>query len=386
MTLLTIFSRLEDPRRGPAKRYGLSEMVVMAICAVLCGADDWVAVADWCEDEEAWLKTFLSLPNGTPSHDTFGNVFRVLDSTVFESCFREWISGLVGTVRDIIALDGKTARGSKDGTNSPLHLVSAYATSLKLTLGQEGSAGKGNELKAIRALLDVLVLDGCIVTLDALGCQTDVAAAIVDRGGDYVLSLKDNQKGLAETVDDFFVTGEKLGWRGVVIQSETTVEKDHGRIETRRSLLVTDLSWMDPAQREAWKNLGALGMIETTREIGEKTSVEQRYFIASTGIKTVSEFSRAVRAHWGVESMHWTLDVTFREDACRVRKEHAARNLAAVRKIVLTLFQQDSLFADRSLRRRRVLASRKLPYREELLGLNHRTSKASESKRKKSAK
>jgi predicted transposase YbfD/YdcC len=386
MTLLTIFSRLEDPRRGPAKRYGLSEMVVMAICAVLCGADDWVAVADWCEDEEAWLKTFLTLPNGTPSHDTFGNVFRVLDSTVFESCFREWISGLVGTVRDIIALDGKTARGSKDGTNSPLHLVSAYATSLKLTLGQEGSAGKGNELKAIRALLDVLVLDGCIVTLDALGCQTDVAAAIVDRGGDYVLSLKDNQKGLAETVDDFFVTGEKLGWRGVVIQSETTVEKDHGRIETRRSLLVTDLSWMDPAQREAWKNLGALGMIETTREIGEKTSVEQRYFIASTGIKTVSEFSRAVRAHWGVESMHWTLDVTFREDACRVRKEHAARNLAAVRKIVLTLFQQDSLFADRSLRRRRVLASRKLPYREELLGLNHRTSKASESKRKKSAK
>jgi predicted transposase YbfD/YdcC len=386
MTLLTIFSRLEDPRRGPAKRYDLNEMVVMAICAVLCGADDWVAVADWCEDEEAWLKTFLTLPNGTPSHDTFGNVFRVLDPAVFESCFREWISGLVGVVRDIIALDGKTARGSKDGANSPLHLVSAYATSLKLTLGQEGSAGKGNELKAIRALLDVLILDGCIVTLDALGCQTDVAAAIVDRGGDYVLSLKDNQKGLAETVDDFFVTGEKLGWRGVAIQHETTVEKDHGRIETRRSLLVTDLSWRDPAQREAWKNLGALGMIETTQETGEKVSVEQRYFIASSGIKTVGELARAVRAHWGVESMHWTLDVTFREDACRVRKDHAARNLAAVRKIVLTLFQQDTLFADRSLRRRRVLASRKPAYREELLGLRPRISKASESKRKKSAK
>ncbi len=135
MTLLTIFSRLEDPRRGPAKRYDLSEMVVMAICAVLCGADDWVAVADWCEDEEAWLRTFLALPNGTSSHDTFGNVFRVLDPAVFESCFREWIGGLVGVVRDIIALDGKTARGSKDGTNSPLHLVSAYATSLRLTLG-----------------------------------------------------------------------------------------------------------------------------------------------------------------------------------------------------------------------------------------------------------
>jgi predicted transposase YbfD/YdcC len=201
-----------------------------------------------------------------------------------------------------------------------------------------------------------------------------------------VLSVKDNQKGLAETVDDFFVTGEKLGWRGVAIQREKTVEKDHGRIETRRSLRVTDLSWMDPAQREAWKNLGALGLIETTQETGEKVSVEQRYFIASSGIKTVGEFARAVRAHWGVESMHWTLDVTFREDACRVRKDHAARNLAAVRKIVLALFQQDTLFTDRSLRRRRVLASRKPAYREELLGLRPRTSKTSESKRKKSVK
>ena len=386
MTLLNIFSRLEDPRRGPAKRYGLSEMVVMAICAVLCGADDWVAVADWCEDEETWLKTFLSLPSGTPSHDTFGNVFRILDPTVFESCFREWIGGLVGVVRDIIALDGKTARGSKDGATSPLHLVSAYATSLKLTLGQEGSAGKGNELKAIRALLDVLVLDGCIVTLDALGCQTDVAAAIIDRGGDYVLSVKDNQKGLAETVVDFFVTGEKLGWRGVDIQSETTVEKDHGRHETRRALLVTDLSWMDSTQREAWKNLGALGMIETTCEIGDKTRVESRYFIASSGIKSVGDFARAVRAHWGVESMHWTLDITFREDACRVRKDHAARNLAAVRKIALTLFQQNTLFSDRSLRRRRVLAGRKPAYREELLGLHQRSASPSNSRKKKSEK
>ena len=304
MTLLTIFSRLEDPRRGPAKRYGLSEIVVMAICAVLCGADDWVAVADWCEDEEAWLKTFLPLPNGTPSHDTFGNVFRILDPAVFESCFRERIGGLVGADRDIIALDGKTARGSTDGTTSPLHLVSAYATSLRLTLGQECSAGKGNELKAICALLDALVLDGGIVTLDALGCQTDVAAAIVDRGGDYVLCVKDNQKGQAETVDDFFVTGEKLGWRGVDVQRERTTEKDHGRTETRRSLLVTDLSWMDPAQRAAWKNLGALGMIETTQEAGEKVSVERRYFIASTGVQTVGEFARAVRAHWRIESMY----------------------------------------------------------------------------------
>ncbi len=152
MTLLSIFSRLEDPRRGPANRYGLSEIIMMAICAVLCGSDDWVEVGDWCEDEGEWLKGFLDLLHGTPSHDTFGDVFRVLDPDVFESCFREWIGGLVGVVRGIIALDGMTVRGSKDGTIPPLHLVSAYATSLGLTLGQEGSAGKGNELKAIRVL------------------------------------------------------------------------------------------------------------------------------------------------------------------------------------------------------------------------------------------
>lgn len=212
MTLLSIFSRLEDPRSGPAKRYGLSEIIVMAICAVLCGADDWVEVADWCEDEGEWLKGFLDLPHGTPSHDTFGDVFRVLDPDVFESCFREWIGGLVGVVKDIIALDGKTVRGSKDGSIPPLHLVSAYATSLGLTLGQEGSAGKGNELKAVRALLDTLVLDGCIVTLDALGCQTDIAATIVDKGGDYVLAVKANQKTLSEALAESFETGDTLGW------------------------------------------------------------------------------------------------------------------------------------------------------------------------------
>lgn len=168
MALLTIFSRREDPRRGLAKRYGLSEISVMAICAVLCSTDDWVEGAEWCEDEEAWLKGFLDLPQGTPSHDTFGNVFRVLDPTVFECCFRERIGGLVGAVKEIIALDGKTVRGLKDGTVSPLHLVSAYATSLELTLGQEGAAGKGNELKAIRALLETLVLKGCIVSDNAV--------------------------------------------------------------------------------------------------------------------------------------------------------------------------------------------------------------------------
>ncbi len=377
MTLLSIFSRLEDPRRGPAKRYGLSEIIVMAICAVLCGADDWVEVADWCEDEEGWLKGFLDLPHGTPSHDTFGDVFRVLDPDVFESCFREWIGGLVGVVKDIIALDGKTVRGSKDGTVPPLHLVSAYATSLGLTLGQEGSAGKGNELKAIRALLDTLVLDGCIVTLDALGCQTDIADAIIEKGGDYVLAVKANQKTLSAALAESFETGDERGWGSVDVQHQTTVEKDHGRIETRRAVWVPRIDWLPEAILKAWPTLGAVGMLETTQEKGQGESVtistERRYFIMSRGVKTVGDFSRAVRAHWGIESMHWVLDVTFREDACRVRKDQAARNLSLLRKITLAMLRLDTAYPKSSLRQRRNRASRKPLYRAELLGLRQRT-------------
>ena len=372
MTLLSIFSRLEDPRSGPAKRDGLSEIIVMAICAVLCGADDWVEVADWCEDEGEWLKGFLDLPHGTPSHDTFGDVFRVLDPDVFESCFREWIGGLVGVVKDIIALDGKTVRGSKDGSIPPLHLVSAYATSLGLTLGQEGSAGKGNELKAVRALLDTLVLDGCIVTLDALGCQTDIAATIVDKGGDYVLAVKANQKTLSEALAESFETGDALGWGSADVQHQTTVEKDHGRIETRRAVLVPQIDWLPDAIRKAWPTLGAVGMIETTQEKGTTVSTDRRYFIMSRGVTKVGDFSRAVRAHWGIESMHWVLDVTFREDACRVRKDQAARNLSLLRKITFAMLRLDTAYPKSSLRQRRARASRKPLYRAELLGLRQR--------------
>jgi len=372
MTLLSIFSRLEDPRSGPAKRYGLSEIIVMAICAVLCGADDWVEVADWCEDEEEWLKGFLDLPHGTPSHDTFGDVFRVLDPDVFESCFREWIGGLVGVVKDIIALDGKTVRGSKDGSIPPLHLVSAYATSLGLTLGQEGSAGKGNELKAVRALLDTLVLDGCIVTLDALGCQTDIAATIVDKGGDYVLAVKANQKTLSEALAESFETGDTLGWGSADVQHQTTVEKDHGRIETRRAVLVFQIDWLPDAIRKEWPTLGAVGMIETTQEKGTTVSTDRRYFIMSRGVTKVGDFSRAVRAHWGIESMHWVLDVTFREDACRVRKDQAARNLSLLRKITFAMLRLDTAYPKSSLRQRRARASRKPLYRADLLGLRQR--------------
>ncbi|MDP3638422.1 MAG: ISAs1 family transposase [Azonexus sp.] len=370
MTLQEAFAEVEDHRRGPARQHDLKEMIVMSICAVLCGADGWVDVADWCEGEEDWLKTFLVLANGTPSHDTFGNVFRVLDATVFERCFRCWVSSIIGVAEGVVALDGKTLRGSKDGPNTAVHMVSAYATALGVSLGQAGVAGKGNELAAIKALLESLVLKGCIVTIDALGCQTEIAKKIVDQGGDYMLAVKDNQKNLSQAVVEFFDTAEAFDYRNVVVQKSVSVEKNHGRIETRRVALVADVSWMDKPMREHWQKLAAVGMIESVQEMKDKVSVERRYFIMSAGVKTVAQFARAARAHWGIESMHWVLDVTFREDDCRVRKGHAAQNFSAIRKFAITALRTDTRHPDRSLRRRRKLADRRPEYRVELLGIN----------------
>jgi len=378
MTLQEAFASVEDHRRGPAKRHDLKEMIVMTICAVLCGADGWVDVADWSEGEESWLKTFLILKHGTPSHDTFGEVFRVLDATVFERCFRQWVASIVGVAEGVVAFDGKTVRGSKDGPNTALHLVSAYApkevllgdaTALGVSLGQEGSAGKGNELAAIKALLNTLVLKGCIVTLDALGCQTDVAEKIVTQGGDYVLAVKDNQKNLSQAIIEFFDTAEAFAFHNIDVQKRTSVEKNHGRIETRRAVFVADVSWMDKPMREDWKKLAAVGMIESEQEIKGKASVERRYFIVSAGVKTVEQFADAARAHWGVEAMHWVLDVTFREDDCRVRKGHAARNLSVIRKFALSALRTDTLHPALSLRRRRKLADRRPEYRVSVLGI-----------------
>ena len=369
MTLQEAFEQVKDHRKGAALQHDLKEMIIMAICAVLCGADGWVDVADWYEDEESWLRTFLVLRKGTPAHDTFGDVFRVLDATVFENCFRQWIASIVGVAEGVVAFDGKTVRGSKDGPNTALHMVSAYATALGVSLGQEGTAGKGNELAAIKALLGILVLKGCIVTIDALGCQTDVAEKIVDQGGDYVLAVKDNQKNLSQAVVEFFDTAEAFDFRNIDVHKRVCVEKDHGRLETRRAVFVPDVSWMDKPMRECWKKLSAVGMIESEQDIKGKVSIERRYFIMSAGVKTVEQFAHAARAHWGVESMHWVLDVTFREDDCRVRKGHGARNLSAIRKFALSALRTDTLFPDRSIRRRRKLANRRPDYRADILGI-----------------
>jgi predicted transposase YbfD/YdcC len=370
MTLAEAFAELSDPRTGPAQRHDLREMIVMALCAVLCGADTWVDVAEWAEDNEAWLKRYLVLANGTPSHDTFGRVFRILDARVFEAGFRHWIAGMVGVVAGVVAIDGKTACGSRDGQNTALHTLTAYATAAGLCLGQEGTRGKGNEIPAIKALLDTLYLKGCIVTIDAIGCQTEIAQKITDRGGDYLLAVKDNQETLANALREFFADGAANGFGKLPVSEFSTVEKNHGRIETRKALWVTNLAWMDKPIRAHWPKLAGVGMIERQREINGKQSIEQAFYIGSKGVTDAETFASAARRHWGIEnSLHWVLDVTFREDACRVRKGHAPQNFSALRKLALALLRTDTTYPKRSLRSRRKTAERIPDYRASLLKL-----------------
>lgn len=374
MTLGEAFAELQDPRCGPAQRHDLREMVVMALCAVLCGADTWVDVAEWAEDNQGWLRRYLVLAHGTPSHDTFGRVFRVLDASVFERCFRSWIAALVGVIEGVVAVDGKTMCGSRDGAHSALHMVSAYASASGLCLAQEGTRGKGHELAGIKALLDTLMLKGCIVTLDALGCQSDIAQKIIERGGDYLLAVKDNQPNLSEALQEFFAEGRAHGFGALALSRFETIEKGHGRIETRRHLWVSELNWLDRPIRHNWKKLAGVGMVERIREINGKTSTEHAFYIGSAGITSAETFAQAARAHWAIEnSLHWVLDVIFREDDCRVRLGHAPRNFSTLRKFALSLLRQDRTYPKRSLRSRRKTAERIPDYRASLLGLQPRS-------------
>jgi len=371
--LIQAFSILPDPRTGPAQRHDLKEMIVMTLSAVLCGADNWVDVAEWASDNEDWLKKYLVLENGTPSHDTFGRVFRLLDAEVFEQCFRHWIAGIAGHVKGVIAIDGKTLCGSRDGANTALHMVSAFATQSGLCLGQEGTRGKGHEIVAIKALLEALTLKDCTVTVDAIGCQREIAEKIVEQGGDYLLALKANQGKLFERVAEFYAEGHRHGFGSLAVSRFETLEKDHGRIETRRHVWVDKLDWMEPSLQGDWKNLAGVGMVERQREIRGKASVERTFYIGSQGISSAQALAEAARGHWGVENrLHWVLDVTFREDECRVRTGHAPRNLSTIRKFALTLLRQDQQYPKRSLRSRRKTADRLTDYRASLLGLEAR--------------
>jgi len=336
------FSSLEDERCPLKRRHILQEMIVIAIAAVLCGADGWVAIAAFGRAKQTWFEQFLKLPHGIPSHDTFGRVFGLLEPEAFEACFRAWVASICDLIPgEVVAVDGKTLRRSHNRSKglAALHMVSAFATANRVVLGQVATEAKSNEITAIPRLLEMLHLAGCIVTIDAMGCQVKIAEQIIDQGADYVLALKGNQETLAAEVEEAFIDADAKGYADMPSDFIETVEQGHGRRETRRYRTLGDLSGV--ARSPLWKAMNMIGMVESERELNGKITRETRFYIGSIGTDAAT-FARTVRAHWGIEnSLHWSLDMAFREDESRVRDDLARENLAVLRHIALNRLKND---------------------------------------------
>ena len=345
------FATLTDPRVDRTKHHQLLDILTIALCAIICGADSWTECEAFGQAKLAWLRTFLPLPNGIPSHDTFGRVFAALDPVQFQQGFLSWVQAsttrLAGLTEpsglDHVALDGKTLRRSHDRANgkAAVHLVSAWASANRLVLGQVAVADKSNEITALPVLIKLLDLRGSIVTIDAMGCQTELAAAIVEQGGDYVLALKGNQGTLHQEVEALFAQARATDFDAIAHDTYRTLEKGHGRIEERRWWTITDSEHLDYLNSSgAWRQLASVAMVEAERIIGDTVTRETRYFIAS--VAEAKAVGQAVRLHWGIENrLHWVLDIAFREDECRVREGHSAQNLATLRHLALNLVRQE---------------------------------------------
>ena len=333
------FDKVPDPRRETEnKLHTLSDILCIALCAVLSGMDDWESVVEFAQAKVDWLRQFLPLPNGIPSHDTFGRVFSLIDPEAFESAFFEWVAQarIGGEGINQLAIDGKAVRRSHRGkAGRALHLVHAWACEARLLVGQRKVDAKANEIVAIPEVLALFDLTGVTVTIDAMGCQKAVAEQITQAGGDYVLALKGNQGTLHEDVRLHMESVADKQPEGQVAK----VEKDHGRIETRRIWVSDRTDWL--SQKSDWPGLRTLVMVESIREIGEKTTTERRCYIASLPADA-ERIGQVVRAHWGIEnSLHWVLDMAFNEDQSRARAGHAAENLAIIRRYALNLLRQD---------------------------------------------
>jgi predicted transposase YbfD/YdcC len=350
------FVNLTDPRLERGKRHSLLDMLILAVCATLGNADGWADIERFGKAKLDFFRTFLELPNGVPSHDTFGRVFALLDPAALLACIQQWLDALGAVVAgEVVAIDGKTLRGSFDTAagRNPLHLVSAWATEARLTLGQVAVDAKSNEITAIPLLLELLDVRDCIVTIDAMGCQKEIATAIRGRDADYVLALKDNQPSLHQAVHEAFVAYAEADFTEPSLRQLRTVESGHGREEVREYFIAE----APPAVLAggAWKDLRSIGMVVRTRTVNGVTSEEIVYYLSSLPAK-VKAFAKAVRAHWGIENrLHWSLDVTFAEDRSRVRKDHSPVNLAMLRRLVLSILKRDTSLKD-SLRGKRLRA------------------------------
>lgn len=339
------FSSLEDPRVERTKKHSLSDILVIAVCGFICGVDSWVELEEFAEAKREWFEGFLTLPNGIPSHDTFGRLFAALDPEAFSRCFMAWVKAVSEvTEGEVVAIDGKTLRRSFDRASSKaaIHMVSAWASKNGLVLGQVKTGEKSNEITAIPRLLELLHLQGCIVTMDAIGCQKDIVAQVVEKGADYVISLKGNQEGLHQQTQAFFEEAREEHFETVPHAYFETVDKEHGRFETRRYWVTSQLDYFRH-KREEWAGLTSVGMVEAERTVDGETSKEVRYFISSLPGDDAEKFASAVRRHWHVENnLHWVLDVAFGEDDSRVRKDNAPENMAMLRHIALNLLKADT--------------------------------------------
>lgn len=373
--LVDFLEEVPDPRVDRTREHPLIDILVIGVCCVICGGEGFTDMETFGKAQREWLGGFLKLPGGIPSHDTFNRVFSAIDPSVFMDCFIRWTQTLRSHLGgEVVALDGKALRRArKEGGGLP-YIVSAWASRNGLTLGQVKVDDKSNEITAIPELLRVLDLAGCIVTIDAMGCQKKIAKEIVDQEAHYVLSLKGNQGVMHTEVEELFdsMPLEKIA-AGKPVSEEIcdfhqTVDGDHGRIETRRFWSTSDIDWFE--DKDSWKGLASFGMVEAKREIKDKVSTERRYFISSLPGDDAKRFLAATRDHWGVENrLHWTMDVTFREDDARARSGNAAENIAALRRLALNMLKNEKSEKKLSIRSRRLMAGWNGDYLRKVLGI-----------------
>ena len=364
--LLDYFTDVTDPRVERTKLHKLKDILAIAICATICGAEGWCEMVYFGQCKQLWFETFLELSNGIPSDDTFRRVISSIAPDEFEACFQRWTRAISTQQGDIIAIDGKTLRRSHDHTEgkSAIHIVSAWACENKMVFAQMATEEKSNEITAIPKLLKMLVLEGSVVTIDAMGCQKKIAETIKDSKGDYIFSLKGNHSTLHEEVKMFLDDAISHGGHYDFNQS---TEGDHGRVEMRKVWYSQEVQWI--AERKEWSGLSSLIAVESQRIIGDKMSTERRYFISSLSGKTAETMGQMIRSHWGVENkLHWSLDVSFGEDECRIRKRCGAENVSRLRRIALNLLKRDET-AKCGIKAKRLIAGWDENYLKKLLGI-----------------